>query len=63
MSERNRSITTEAERMLHFLSRICKARHNETMRVADLIEIAMYEAESEETQKALLDLASKVLRP
>jgi len=60
--KRDRTITTEAERMLPMYDRICRTRQNETMRVGDLIAQAMYEAESEETQEALLNLAIKVLK-
>lgn len=60
---RDRSITTDTEKSLMLYKRVCEARNNETMRVAGLIEIAMYTAETEETQKALLDLAIKVLKP
>lgn len=60
---RDRSETTSAEKLLHHYKQVCNARNNETMRVADLIEQAMYGAESEETQEALLNLAIKVLKP
>lgn len=60
---RDRSITSPQEQQLHHYRQACAARDNETMRVASLIEVAMYSAESEETQQALLDLAIKVLKP
>lgn len=60
---RDRSVTTNQERLLHHYKQVCAARNNETMRVAELIEMAMHSAETEETQIALLDLAVKVLRP
>lgn len=52
-----------AEQALMMYQRISQARNNETMRVADLIEVAMHETESDEVREALLNLAIKVLRP
>lgn len=60
---RDRSITTKQEERLHHYRQVCAARHNETNRCAELIEMAMHQAETEETQQALLDLAIKVLKP
>lgn len=60
---RDRSITTNQEKLLTTYKRISQARHAETMRVADLIEMAVYAAESKETLDALVDLAAKVLEP
>jgi len=61
--KRDRSVTTNQERLIHHYRQVCAARHNETTRVAELIEQAMYTAESEETMNALLELAIKVLKP
>ncbi len=64
MSEgRDRLQTSKQEALFTLYKRITLARHNETMRVADLIEQALYEAESEETMDALVSLAIKVLKP
>ncbi len=60
---RDRSVTTKHEQLLQHYRQVCAARNNEAMRVVNLIEVAMYSAETEETQQVLLDLAVKVLRP
>ena len=55
--------TTTQDKTLMMYSRICQARNAETMRVADLIEQAMYEAKTDDVRDALVALAIKVLKP
>lgn len=52
-----------AEKALLMYQRISRARNDETMRVANLIEVAMHEAKTDEVREALLNLAIKVLKP
>lgn len=64
MSEgRDRLQTSKQEALFALYKRITQARQTETMRITDLIEQALYEAESEETMDALVSLAIKVLKP
>lgn len=60
---RDRAEVNGHEKLFTTYRQISAARQKETMRVADLIELALYEAESDETQQALVDLARKVLQP
>jgi len=60
---RDRLQTSKQEALFTLYKRIAQARQTETMRVADLIEQALYEAESDETMEALVSLAIKVLKP
>ncbi|MFZ5666985.1 MAG: hypothetical protein ACOY7L_17365 [Pseudomonadota bacterium] len=60
---RDRSKVNSFEQVFGTYRMIAQARQAETMRVAGLIELALHEAESEETQRALVDLAHKVLKP
>ncbi|MBF5091964.1 hypothetical protein F1640_18590 [Novosphingobium sp. NBM11] len=62
-TKRDRSQVNSHEKLFQMYQRITQARRDETLRVAGLIELALYEAESEETQAALVDLAYKVLKP
>lgn len=61
--KRDRLKTSDFEKRFKLHKSITQTRHNEMMRVADLIEQALYEAESDETQEALVQLAIKVLHP
>ncbi|MFN3473590.1 MAG: hypothetical protein ACK4ZW_06040 [Blastomonas sp.] len=60
---RDRSQTTDFEKRLQYYRAIIQSRHAETMRVVELIEMALYAAESDEAQQLLVDLAHKVLKP
>lgn len=62
LNERDRSKPSDLEKRFKMYQSIAHARHNETMRVAELIAQAVCEAESDEAVDALVDLARKVLK-
>lgn len=61
-NQRDRSKPSDLEKRFKMYQSIAHARHNETMRVAELIAQAVCEAESDEALDALVDLARKVLK-
>lgn len=62
LNQHDRSKPSDLEKRFKMYQSIAHARHNETMRVAELIAQAVCEAESDEALDALVDLARKVLK-
>jgi hypothetical protein len=60
---RDPSKPSDSEKAFALYRRIYIACHNETMRITDLIDTALYEAESDQVQMALANLAVKVFNP